>query len=162
LQERGGVHWLVLTGRDGIGKVREIQTTFDCQILIHEQEAYLLPGLPLTQFEQEFSLTDDSRMLWTPGHSPGSACLYHRSFGGVLFSGRHLLPSPQGKLMPLQTAKTFHWRRQLRSVQRLLEDFTLETLQYVCPGANTGFLRGKHLVENAYEQLSDLKLEVLT
>jgi hypothetical protein len=72
----------------------------------------------------------------------------------VLFSGRHLLPNPQGKLMPIQTAKTFHWLRQLRSVQRLLDEFSRDTLQYVCPGANTGFLRGNYLVDNAYQQLA--------
>lgn len=154
LRDRGGVQWLVLTSRDSIGQAKEIQTAFNCKIVIQEQEAYLLPGLALTQFEQEMHLTSDSRMIWTPGHSPGASCLYYSQFGGVLFSGRHLLPNPQGKLMPIQTAKTFHWLRQLRSVQRLLDEFSRDTLQYVCPGANTGFLRGNYLVDNAYQQLA--------
>jgi hypothetical protein len=36
----------------------------------------------------------------------------------------------------------------------LLERFTPETLQYICPGANTGFLRGKRVIDNAYERLA--------
>ncbi len=157
LQEQGGVQWLVLTHRGGIGQAREIQQAFNCQILIQEQEAYLLPGLTVTSFQQAFTLTSHSRMLWTPGHSPGSACLYFSDFGGVLFTGRHLLPNPQGQLMPIKTAKTFHWPRQLKSIQMLLAEFTPETLVVICPGANIGFLRGQHLIHHGYEQLQQYK-----
>lgn len=153
LQSQGGVQWLFLTHRGGIGAVREIQQAFDCTILVQEQEAYLLPGLPVTTFEREFVLTPHSRAIWTPGHSPGASCLYFNQFGGVLFSGRHLLPTPQGELLPLKTAKTFHWPRQLQSVRRLREEFTAETLHAVCPGANTGFLRGGTIVDQAYQKL---------
>lgn len=157
LQQQGGVQWLVLTHRGGIGQVREIQQTFNCQILIQEQEAYLLPGLTATPFQQTFPLTTRSQALWTPGHSPGSACLYFNEFGGVLFTGRHLLPNPQGQLMPIKTGKTFHWPRQLKSVQTLLAEFSAETLEVICPGANTGFLRGQHLIHHGYEQLQQYK-----
>jgi len=154
LQTHGGVHTLFLTHRGGIGQAREIQQAFGCQLLMQEQEAYLLPGLTVTPFGQTVTLTPQSHALWTPGHSPGSSCLYHRDYGGVLFSGRHLLPNPQGDLLPLKTPKTFHWGRQLKSVQALLDQFQPETLQRVCPGANIGFLRGRSLVEEAYEKLS--------
>ncbi len=161
LEAQGGVAWLVLTHRGSIGKALEIQQAFGCQILIQEQEAYLLPGVTVTTFEQTFTLTPESRLLWTPGHSPGSACLYHSRFGGVLFSGRHLLPNPQGHLLPLRTSKTFHWRRQLQSLQTLLAQFTPETLHLICPGANTGFLRGRYLVENAYQALAAIDQHAL-
>jgi glyoxylase-like metal-dependent hydrolase (beta-lactamase superfamily II) len=153
LQAQGGVRWLFLTHRGAIAHVREIQQAFNCEILIQEQEAYLLPGLTLTRFDREFILTSHSRAFWTPGHSPGSSCLYHNQFGGGLFSGRHLLPHPDRILRPLKTAKTFHWRRQLQSVQRLVEQFTPETLQWICPGANTGFLHGTYAVDRAYQHL---------
>ncbi|WP_421659100.1 MBL fold metallo-hydrolase [Leptothermofonsia sp. ETS-13] len=159
LEMQGGVRFLFLTHRGAIGKVREIQRTFDCEVLIQEQEAYLLPELTITRFGQEFELTPDLHAIWTPGHSPGSSCLYYRQFGGVLFTGRHLLPDPQGKLLPIRTAKTFHWRRQLQSVQRLIERFTPETLQWICPGGNIGFLRGKYAIEQAYQVLAQLELK---
>ncbi|MEA5576567.1 MBL fold metallo-hydrolase [Anabaena sp. UHCC 0451] len=149
----GGVRWLFITHRGAIGKVAEIQQALDCEILIQEQEAYLLPGLSVTPFSQEFNLDATTQAIWTPGHSPGSSCLYYREFGGVLFSGRHLLPNPQGELVPLRTAKTFHWTRQLKSVQALRDRFTPETLQYICPGANIGFLRGKRIINQADQQL---------
>ena len=148
------MRWLFLTHRGGIGKAREIQETFGCDILLQEQEAYLLPGLRVTTFQQEFTLSSVAQTIWTPGHSPGSSCLYYTNQGGVLFSGRHLLPNHLGEPVPLRTAKTFHWPRQLKSVQLLLDRFTPETLQFICPGANTGFLRGKRAIKQAYQQLA--------
>jgi glyoxylase-like metal-dependent hydrolase (beta-lactamase superfamily II) len=156
LEQQGGVQWLVLTHRGAIGKAKEIQQTFGCNILIQEQEAYLLPGLTITPFHQRFQLTSQSRAIWTAGHSPGSSCLYYGGFGGILFTGRHLLPTPQGAVLPIKTAKTFHWRRQLQNLQKLVDEFTPETLRYLCPGANIGFLRGKPCVDEAYKHLSEI------
>ncbi|HCF25913.1 MAG TPA: MBL fold metallo-hydrolase [Cyanobacteria bacterium UBA11049] len=160
LNSVGGVRWLFLTHRRAIGKAREIQQAFGCEILIQEQEAYLLPGLRVTTFKQDFNI-GNAQVIWTPGHSPGSSCLYYPREGGVLFSGRHILPNQTGELLPLRTAKTFHWFRQLQSIQLLRDRFTPETLNYICPGANTGFLRGKRAIASAYEQLARLDLVAL-
>lgn len=129
--------------------------------MIQEQEAYLLPGLTLTTFKQEFTLDVSTQVIWTPGHSPGSSCLYYSELGGILFSGRHLVPNQQGEPVPLRTAKTFHWPRQINSLQLLLERFTPETLRYICPGGNTGFLRGKRFIDQAYQHLASLDLSAL-
>ncbi|HEY9643667.1 MAG TPA: MBL fold metallo-hydrolase [Coleofasciculaceae cyanobacterium] len=158
LQEKG-VRWLFLTHRGAIAKVKEIQQILDCQVLIQEQEAYLLPGVPVTTFQQEFELSPTSQAIWTPGHSPGSACLYYAGQGGVLFTGRHLLPNAQGEPLPLRIAKTFHWRRQIAQVQKLRDRFSPDTLSFICPGANTGFLRGQRAIDRAYERLSQLDLD---
>jgi len=160
LCRQGGAQWLVITHRGGIGNVSQIQQALGCQVLVQEQEAYLLP-LAVISFRTEFDLSPQSHVLWTPGHSPGSACLYHSCFNGVLFSGQHLLPNQQGQPMPLRTSKTFHWPRQLQSVKKLRDRFTPETLSYICPGANTGFLRGKRVIERAYDQLCQLDLAAL-
>lgn len=154
LRSHGGVRWLFITHRGAIGKTAELQQALGCEIIIQEQEAYLLPGLTITTFIQEFSLTSTAQIIWTPGHSPGSSCLYYSDLGGVLFSGRHLIPNLEGEPVPLRTAKTFHWPRQIKSTQFLLERFTPETLQYICPGANTGFLRGKRVIDQAYQRLA--------
>jgi glyoxylase-like metal-dependent hydrolase (beta-lactamase superfamily II) len=153
LKAQGGVQRLFITHRDAIGKTEEIQKIFNCEIFIQEQEAYLLPGLAVTTFSDKLSLDSEIKLIWTPGHSPGSSCLYYNRFQGVLFSGRHLVPNLQGEPVLLRTAKTFHWRRQIKSLQLLIESFTAETLHYICPGANTGFLRGKYLIDQAYQRL---------
>ncbi|WP_392533753.1 MBL fold metallo-hydrolase [Nostoc sp. C117] len=161
LAAHGGVGWLFLTHRGAIGKTAEFQQIYGCKVLIQEQEAYLLPGLAVTTFNQEFTLDAAVQVIWTPGHSPGSSCLYYSKLGGILFSGRHLVPSEESKPVPLRTAKTFHWPRQINSIRFLLERFTPETLQYICPGANTGFLRGKRMIDQAYNHLASLDLQAL-
>ena len=157
----GGIDYLVITHRGAIGKTTAIQQTFNCEILIQEQEAYLLPELKVTTFREKFQLNPSMEIIWTPGHSPGSSCLYYGHQGGILFSGRHLLPNQQGEPEPLRTAKTFHWRRQINSVSSLLAKFSPTNLQYILPGANTGFLRGKGVIDNAYGRLAQLDLQTL-
>jgi glyoxylase-like metal-dependent hydrolase (beta-lactamase superfamily II) len=159
VEQMGGVGVLVITHRGAIAQVKDIQDSMGCQIVIQEQEAYLLPNLTVTTFQEEMALGTFTRVLWTSGHSPGAACVYDERHGGVLFTGRHLLPNAQGKPEPLRLSKTFHWPRQLRSVQALRDRFSAETLSYICPGASTGFLRGKRAIANAYAELRALDLE---
>lgn len=170
LQKLGGIRWLVLTHRGGVGKlahVKQIQSHFQCDVLVQEQEAYLLPDIPVTSFQHIFQIDPNNRMIWTPGHTPGSACFYHQLQGGsemnkgVLFTGRHLLPDRQGNAQPLRVSKTFHWFRQLRSIQILRDSFTEHTLHFGCPGANTSLLRQQRVISNFYQQLVDLDLESL-
>ncbi|OLP19160.1 MBL fold metallo-hydrolase [Leptolyngbya sp. 'hensonii'] len=158
LEQQGPIDWLFITHRGGIGQIQALQQALGCKVLIQEQEAYLLPGITPESFQQDYSLSLASQVIWTPGHSPGSSCLYLMEYGGVLFTGRHLLPDPQGQPTPLRTAKTFHWPRQIRSVRYLLEQFTPETLNFICPGANTGFLRGQRAIDQAYDRLAQLDL----
>jgi glyoxylase-like metal-dependent hydrolase (beta-lactamase superfamily II) len=158
LRAQGGVCWFIITHRGGLGKVREIQQAFGCEVVIQEQEAYLLPDVNVTPFQKDLALTTETRVIWTSGHSPGSSCVYHHP-SKVLFTGRHLIPDRAGNPAPLRTAKTFHWHRQIRHVQQLLDEFDAETLQVICPGASTGFLRGKSAINHAYEKLAQLDLE---
>ena len=161
LESKGGVRWLFISHRGAIGKSAEIQKTFGCEILIQEQEAYLLPESKVTAISEKFTIDSGLQVIWTPGHSPGSSCLYYNSEGGILFTGRHLVPNREKEPVPLRTSKTFHWHRQIKSIKTLLETFTDQTLQYICPGANTGFLRGERLIDNAYNRLANLDLTEL-
>jgi glyoxylase-like metal-dependent hydrolase (beta-lactamase superfamily II) len=162
LNDRGGVSWLFITHRGGISKhISEIQKSFDCEVVIQEQESYLLPDLKIVSFADEFQFNSNCRAIWTCGHSPGSSCLYWAKYGGIIFSGRHLLPKSIDEISPLRTAKTFHWLRQLNSVEKLRDRFSQDTLNYILPGANTGYLRGKGFIDNAYQQLCQLDLKAM-
>jgi len=165
LDAQGGVRKLAITHRGGMGKVQEIQAEFGCEVVVQEQEAYLLPNVNVTSFRESLSVASlpegnasEIQIIWTSGHSPGSACVYYSACGGVLFSGRHLIPTAQGDPVPLRTAKTFHWNRQIRHVQKLLEMFNAETLRFICPGAGLGLLRGKLAIDHAYSKLEQLDL----
>ncbi|MCU0552025.1 MAG: MBL fold metallo-hydrolase [Leptolyngbya sp. Prado105] len=159
LDAQGGVTRLMITHRGGMGKVREIQTAFDSEVIIQEQEAYLLPNLKVTSFQENLIISPQVQVIWTAGHSPGTACVYLDRCSGVLFSGRHLVADSQGNPVPLRTAKTFHWIRQIRNTQKLLDRFNSETLNWICPGGNIGLLRGKSAIDHAYEKLAQLNLE---
>ena len=162
LLNNGGVRWWVITHRGGMGKnMAHIQEILQCEVITQEQEAYLLPEVKVTSFADNFLLTPEIEMIWTSGHSPGSACLYWNNLDGVLFSGRHLLPTTPETIMPLRTAKTFHWWRQLRNITKLCDRFNKSTLKYIIPGANTGLLRGKGYVEDGYQKLAKLDTEAL-
>ena len=161
IQSQGGINFSIITHRGGIGKnVMQMQQALDCQVIIQEQEAYLLPEVEVTSFSDRYTISPDLEIIWTPGHSPGSSCLYWQQ-GKALFTGRHLLPKSQSEITPLRTAKTFHWWRQLDSIAKLRDRFYPQTLEYILPGANTGYLRGIGYVDNAYEKLSTLDLTVL-
>jgi glyoxylase-like metal-dependent hydrolase (beta-lactamase superfamily II) len=144
ITDHGGVKSLLITHRGGIGATTTITTALGCEVIIQEQEAYLLPGLKVTTFGHKFNINDSIHAIWTSGHSPGSACIYLESNGGVLFTGRHLLPDQFGAAVPLRTPKTFHWKRQLQNVEAIWAEFPAQQpLAYICPGANTGLLRGR-------------------
>ena len=162
IHSQGGVKSLVITHRGGIGKnIMQIQADLNCQVIVQEQEAYLLPEVETVDFASSFAITDNLEIIWTCGHSPGSSCLYYAEHGGILFSGRHLLPKSPSEIIPLRTAKTFHWWRQLDSVAKLCDRFDPDTLKYILPGANTGYLRGTGYIENAYKLISSLDLAAL-
>ncbi|PZO23496.1 MAG: MBL fold metallo-hydrolase [Leptolyngbya foveolarum] len=161
IAEKGGISTLFITHRGGMADAPKFQKAFNAQVIIQEQEAYLLPTVEIETFERDRILSPTSRVFWNSGHSPGSACLYHQPYGGILFTGRHLLPNRNGDPRPLRQSKTFHWPRQLRNANQLLIDFTPENLSYICPGASTGFLRGEKKIESAYERLKTADWEKL-
>lgn len=161
LQTQGGVRWLMLTHRGAIGKAAALQKALGCEVVIQEQEAYLLPDTPKTTFHRSFRFGPRLEALWTPGYSPGASCVYYNAHGGILFTGRHLLPNRQGHPEPLRFSKTFHWPRQLAQVEALRNRFSADTLSHLCPAANTGFLRGQRTIDQAYDRLEQLDLEAL-
>lgn len=159
LLDQGGVQQLFITHRGGIGQAAKVHKALNCEVVIQEQEAYLLPDTPITPFHHSFRFSPALEAIWTPGHSPGSACLYYSAHGGVLFTGRHLLPNRSGNPEPLRLAKTFHWPRQLQQVEALRTRFSAKSLAHLCPGASTGFLRGQRSIDRAYERLQQIDIE---
>lgn len=138
---------IVLTGRAGHGRCRRLQEAIGWPVLVQEQEAYLLPGLPeLRPFGAAHDLADDLRLLWTPGPSPGACVLHATGAHDLLFCGRLLVPLAPGRLGPLRTAHTFHWPRQQRSLERLQHWLPAGSPRWIATGAGLGALRGEKLV----------------
>ena len=81
---------VVLTSRVGHGECRRFQEALGWQVLVQEQEAYLLPSVRRHTFSWEHQLAAGLNLLWTPGPSPGACVLHSRGgpSGDGLFCGR--------------------------------------------------------------------------
>lgn len=154
-----GEGWIVLTGRDGHGRCRQLQQALGWPVVVQEQEAYLLPKLPeLRSFGERLDLTPDLSLLWTPGPSPG-ACVLHWAGGAAgsgLFCGRLLQPLAPRRLGPLRDGRCFHWPRLLRSVAGLPERLPPGCPDWIASGAALGALRGEKLVRDGALLLAEL------
>jgi glyoxylase-like metal-dependent hydrolase (beta-lactamase superfamily II) len=160
LRGRGAGGTIVLTSREGHGRTRRFQEALGWPVLVQEQEAYLLPGVQqLHSFAEEHQLADGVRLLWTPGPTPGS-CVLHHAAGGWdgLFCGRLLQPLAPGVLAPLRQRRTFHWPRQLASVQRLGQWLPAGSPGWIACGGGLGALRGEVLVGDGSGMLAGLDL----
>jgi len=152
---------MVLTGRDGHGRCRRLQEQLGWPVVVQEQEAYLLPGVdPLLTFAGEMELAPGVRLLWSPGPSPG-ACVLHALGNGPagdgLFCGRLLVPVGPGSLAPLRRRNTFHWPRQVASVEQLLRWLPAGSPGWIASGAGLGALRGERIVTGAAALLATLR-----
>ena len=105
IQARGGLAYIFVThqdeinrlvlsevGREGPGKppnripACEYKQRFGCQIAAHAKDTLDLDGCEVDlSWDRDFSPEPGMRLLHTPGHTPGSACL--------------LLDTPAGRLM---------------------------------------------------------------
>ncbi|MEB3253893.1 MAG: MBL fold metallo-hydrolase [Synechococcus sp.] len=137
---------ILLTSREGHGRLRRLQERFGWPVLVQEQEAYLLPNVdPLDTFADEHTTVGELRLLWTPGPTPGS-CVVHAPDADLLFCGRLLTPLGPGQLGPLRHGRTFHWPRQLASLERLRGWLPSDASPALASGAGLGALRGERLV----------------
>ena len=66
LREKG-VRYLFFTHRAGQGKQSDsLQSLLNCEIILQEQEAYLLPHRQITVFQQQIQLSPTCSGFWTP------------------------------------------------------------------------------------------------
>ncbi len=138
---------ILLTNREGHGRVRELQAELGWPVLVQEQEAYLLPGLSgLESFVEEHTTISGVSSLWTPGPTPGSCVFYAPEPWNVLFCGRLLIPVGPNQLASLANSRTFHWTRQQKSVKKLREWIPPNRFPDLASGAGLGALGGSELV----------------
>lgn len=167
LLRRRGEGCILLTSREGHGRVRRFQEALGWPVLVQEQEAYLLPGVQgLQPFGDTLALAPGLRILWTPGPTPGASVLLAE--GGalgeaaVLFCGRLLSPVAEGQAAPLRHRRSFHWGRWLRSLERLRGWLPPQRTLWLASGAGLGALRGEALIPHGWDLLQRLDLEALS
>ena len=149
---------ILLTSREGHGRVRALQDALGWPVLVQEQEAYLLPGLTsLDSFAEEHTTVAGMRLLWTSGPTPGSCVVFAPHPWNVLFCGRLLIPVAFRQLAPLKDRRTFHWPRQLKSLEKLRQWIPSDVRPALASWAALGLLRGQKIApwEAWQEQVSE-------
>jgi DNA-binding protein HU-beta len=77
--------------------------------------------------------------------------------GDGLFCGRLLVPLGPGSLAPQRRRNTFHWPRQVASVERLVRWLPAGSPGWIASGAGLGALRGGRIVTGAAALLASLR-----
>lgn len=128
LEELGGVRTLFLTHVDDVAEHARFAAHFGCERVMHAADA--VPGVERRiEGDEPVALDPELRVIPTPGHTAGSACLLYRDT--FLFSGDHLAWSEsRGHLYAFRSATWFDWDVQVRSMQRLAR----ERFEWVLPG----------------------------
>lgn len=138
---------ILLTSREGHGRMRQLQEATGWPVVVQEQEAYLLPGLQqIETFQDQYSTRSGVRLLWTPGPTPGSCVAFAPHQWNVMFCGRLLIPVGVDHLAPIRQRRTFHWPRQQRSLEKLLDWLPANACPSLASGAGLGALRGAKLM----------------
>jgi len=128
LEELGGVRLLFLTHVDDVAEHARWKERFGCTRVMHALDA--VPGVErVIEGTEPVALDPELRVIPTPGHTAGSACLVYRE--RFLFTGDHLAWSEtRGHLYAFRSATWFDWATQVRSMERLAR----ERFEWVLPG----------------------------
>jgi glyoxylase-like metal-dependent hydrolase (beta-lactamase superfamily II)/ferredoxin len=128
LEALGGVRTLFLTHVDDVADHARFAAHFGCERVMHERDAVAGVERRIAG-DEPVALDAELRVIPTPGHTEGSACLVYRD--RFLFSGDHLAFGEKlGHLYAFRSATWFDWRTQTDSMERLAR----ERFEWVLPG----------------------------
>ena len=128
LEELGGLRTIFLTHVDDVAEHARFAAHFGAERVMHAADA--VAGIErVIQGDEPVDLDRELRVVPTPGHTAGSACLAYR--GRFLFSGDHLAWSETRRhLYAFRSATWYDWVTQIRSMERLAR----ERFEWVLPG----------------------------
>ncbi|KAF7145323.1 hypothetical protein RHSIM_Rhsim04G0167600 [Rhododendron simsii] len=148
VERMGGVRYMFLTHKDDVADHEKWSKRFRCDRILHSKDvqsiyAFMALSVSSLAISVEFSTADveiklegngpwnlghDIELVYTPGHSEGSVCLFNKPLK-TLFTGDHLSMNETG----LSIFERYNWfsvPMQLKSVRLLLElDF-----EWILPG----------------------------
>ena len=119
---------LTHTHPDHTGGLKELVGTCSPVVLVHEEEANAETfGLAISKLNDGSSVTAGGRTLWvihTPGHTPGSICLYDPK-DKILFSGDTVFPEGGFGRTDLPGGESYQLIDSLERLSALEVDFIL-------------------------------------
>ncbi|CAL9151702.1 unnamed protein product [Musa hybrid cultivar] len=127
----GGVRYMFLTHKDDVGDHEKWSKRMRCERILHSGDV----EISTTDVENKlcgegpWDIATDLKLIYTPGHTEGSVCLYYKPLK-VLFTGDHLYGSEESDLAFSVIYNQQSVSLQLKSIRKLL-DFDFE---WILPG----------------------------
>ncbi|THU71701.1 hypothetical protein C4D60_Mb04t04270 [Musa balbisiana] len=143
----GGVHYMFLThkiisieeqgllpiynNRDDVGDHEKWSKRMQCERILHSGDVEISTADVENKLcgEGPWDIATDFKLIYTPGHTEGSVCLYYKPLK-VLFTGDHLYGSEESDLAFSVIYNQQSVSLQLKSIRKLL-DFDFE---WILPG----------------------------
>ena len=122
--ELGGIRRMFLTHRDDVADHARFHERFDCERIIHRDDAVIDAEVLL---DGDRELAPGLRVIHVPGHTRGSCVLLVDD--EYLFTGDHLW-AWEGRLAMGRSVSWYSWAEQKKSLRKLL-DYRFE---WVLPG----------------------------
>lgn len=140
IEKLGGAKMLFLTHRDDVADHEKLHARFGCERVMMKDDARGMECERRLEGAEVIELASDLKIIPTPGHTRGSACLLFRD--EILFSGDHLWADAEGRLDASRGVAWHSWTEQTRSLEKLLS-FPFKTVlpghgrRYFGPDAET-------------------------
>lgn len=129
IAELGGVTTLFLTHGDDLADQARWAAHFGAPRVMHAGDSPEVEIERRIEGTEPVQLDPELRVLPTPGHTRGSACLLYR--GRYLFAGDHVAFSEsRGHVYAFRTACWYSWPVQIESMERL----AAESFEWILPG----------------------------
>jgi glyoxylase-like metal-dependent hydrolase (beta-lactamase superfamily II) len=130
----GGVRKMFLTHRDDVADHARFAERFECERFMHADDGAARLGLErVMRGGEPFRLDDDLLAVPVPGHTRGHVVLLYRN--KFLFTGDHLAWSPgRETLTAFRGACWYSWSEQIRSMAKLLDNYSQWGFEWVLPG----------------------------
>ncbi len=152
LEKLGGIQYMYLTHKDDIAEHEKFKKHFNCERIIHEEEAGSVFGLEISiKGGNPLELAKDLMIIPVPGHTKGHTVLLFKDQHEkrYLFTGDHLCYSWKLKqLVAFRNACWYSWTQQIHSMEKLLGyDF-----EWVLPGHGRRYHANKDVMKQELEK----------
>ena len=130
----GGVSTMFLTHRDDVADHERFAKRFGCKRVMHADDGAQRLGIErLIRGNEPVRLDQDLLAIPVPGHTRGHVVLLYRD--RFLFTGDHLAWSPlRETLTAFRSACWYSWEEQIRSMEKLLNNYSQWDFEWVLPG----------------------------
>lgn len=131
LEKMGGVKHMILSHQDDVADHQKFHDHFGCDRYIHGDDVNSdTQGCEqILQGHGPFYLSNDLKLITTPGHSKGHICVNYQD--KYLFTGDHLFVDENLRTITAsQRVCWYSWSEQVKSIKKLLS----ERFEWIMPG----------------------------